>query len=74
MFCNCEFVEKNASKQTFVKCSAKILLTHSKKREKYSEEKRYRAHPKGTAVQMFLFNSCTIVLKRVHPGHVDLSH
>lgn len=33
-----------------------------------------RTVKKGAAVQMFLFNSCTIVHKRAHPGHVDLSH
>lgn len=33
-----------------------------------------RTLKKGAAVQMFLFNSCTIVHKRAHPGHADLSH
>lgn len=45
-----------------------------RRREKDREEKNYRACPKGAAVQMFLFNSCTIVHKRAYPGHVDLSH
>lgn len=63
------------NRKKLYKIFAKILLTFSKRRrEKHSEEKSYRAYPKGAAVQIFLFNSSTIVHKRVHPGHVDLSH
>lgn len=69
-FCNC----KMPGNTNFTKGSAKIMLAHSKRREEKYSEKSYRACPKGTAVQIFLFNSGTIALKKVHPGHVDLSH